>query len=203
MRPSGGQTGALARHLTIVLPGRAYGALGPAIRLPVLALEEVGAETAIVGYPAGAELPEGPSWWESFHRSVAGEVGALLAEKRPARVSFVAKSLGTVALAALPAGIAAGAVVEAIWLTPIFGQAEVRTGARDRRWRSLLVAGEADQLHEAEHHESVRRSLGAASLVLPGADHSLEVPGDVMGTIDGLRALAGAVLEFAGRGAAP
>jgi hypothetical protein len=60
------------------------------------------------------------------------------------------------------------------------------------------VAGEADQLHEPEHHDAVADALGAASLVLPRADHALEIPGDVIATLDGFRVMTEAVLDFVG-----
>jgi hypothetical protein len=40
----------------------------------------------------------------------------------------------------------------------------------------------------------------APSLVLAGADHALEVPGDVRATLDRLRALTEAVIAFADLG---
>jgi hypothetical protein len=40
-------------------------------------------------------------------------------------------------------------------------------------------------------------SLGADSVVLDGADHSLEVSGDVLATIEGMQRLASAVVDFA------
>lgn len=60
------------------------------------------------------------------------------------------------------------------------------------------MAGEADSLHEAQHHDAVAAALGARSVILPGADHLLEVPGDVMATLDGWRLLAGSVVDFLG-----
>ncbi|HXY43329.1 MAG TPA: hypothetical protein VEH29_04015 [Acidimicrobiales bacterium] len=187
----------MVTHLTIVLPGRGYGAEGPALRFPRLALEELGAGTVIVEYPAERELMNGRESLAVLHRSVSTQVETFVAEAQPAAVTFLAKSLGTIGLATLddPRNLAGN--VDAIWITPIFGQEPVWSGAIRQGLRSLLVAGEADPLHEPERYEQVRRALGADSLLLRGADHSLEVPGDVLATIDGLRSLVLAVRAFA------
>jgi hypothetical protein len=180
----------MSAHLAIVLPGRAYGPHGPAMHVPLLALRQCGAAVAAVQYPGN----DG-----GFDRSVAEQVAASVAQHQPARVTFVAKSIGTVALAHLDPAIVDAPVVDAIWLTPIFRLADVRDGAMAKGWRALLVAGDADSEHAPEHHDAVRAALGADSLVLPDADHSLEVDGDVAATLERWASLAEAVLAFAGR----
>lgn len=187
----------MAPNLAIVLPGRAYGPLGPALRLPRLALEELGYSTAVVEYAPGEKLPANHEEWEDFHRVVDYQARSFIEEAQPSQVTFLAKSLGTVALAALAHDITGGTAVAAIWLTPLFGIEAVRLGAERLGWRSLLVAGGADDAHQPSAHEAVRKALGAASLVLPKSDHMLEVPGDVRLTLDGFSSLTGSVTEFA------
>lgn len=188
----------MASYLAIVLPGGEYGAHGPALHLPRLALQEAGAEAVVVKYPPLPwPLPEGGEWWDDLHRAVAGEVASIVTEARPDRVTFVAKSLGTMALAALATATTGAARVDAVWLTPLFGLEAVRSGAISHGWPSLLVAGGADPAHDPAAHEQVRAALVAPSLVLAGADHALEVPGDVRATLDRLRALTEAVIAFA------
>jgi hypothetical protein len=43
----------LPSHLTIILPGRGYGAEGPVLHLPRLALEKAGAQAAVVTAGSG------------------------------------------------------------------------------------------------------------------------------------------------------
>ncbi|MST33362.1 hypothetical protein GHK86_11615 [Acidimicrobiaceae bacterium USS-CC1] len=182
------------RHLAIVLPGQSYGPLGPAIRIPLLAVEQVGAEVVEVRYPERPATEDEP--WDAFHDSVLEQVRAAVADARPDEITFVAKSLGTVALAALPPSLLAQVPVRAIWLTPIFGQASVRAGAIAMGRPSLLVAGGGDDLHAPQDHAAVAGALRAESLVIPRADHLLEVPGDVIATADGFRSLAERALGF-------
>ncbi len=184
-------------HLVVVLPGQRYGVEGPALHIPILALEEMGAETVVVEYPPRPPGANETEWEVAFRDSVATQVATLVDRAQPTRVTFLAKSIGTVVLASLEVTSQMAAQVEAVWVTPIFGQEPVRAGAVAHGWRSLLIAGGADPLHVPDHHETVREALAADSLVLPNADHSLEVPGDVLATVNGFRALAQAVLAFA------
>lgn len=184
----------MRNHLAILLPGREYGALGPALRLPRLAVEQSGSEVFEIQYPFAPAVDD-PDAWDTLCVSVTEQIGAVLSERVPSRITFIAKSLGTFVLASLPSDIPLPGV-KAIWLTPLFGRESVRRGVVAKNWPSLLVAGEADQLHEPEHHGAVAHGLGAASLVLPRADHSLEIPGDVIATLDGFRVLTETVLDF-------
>jgi predicted alpha/beta hydrolase family esterase len=170
------------------------------MRLPQLALQQAGAEAAVVEYPSQSVASGEEGWWGEFHDSVADQVAALVAAAAPSRLTFVAKSLGTVALASIPTSSVASAYVEAIWLTPLFGREQVRDGAVSRAWPSLLVAGEADEFHDPLQHDAVREAIGARSLVLSRADHFLEVEGDVMATLAGFGELTQSVLEFVGLG---
>ena len=184
----------MGSHLAILLPGREYGPLGPALRLPRLAVEQSGGEILEIQYPFIPAVDD-PDAWNTLCVSVAEQISAVLSRRVPSRITFIAKSLGTVVLASLPSEIPLPAV-KAIWLTPLFGRDSVRRGAVSKNWPSLLVAGEADQLHEPRHHDAVADALGAASLVLPRADHALEIPGDVIATLDGFRVLTEEVLDF-------
>lgn len=182
----------MASWVTIVLPGRGYGAHGPAIRLPVLALEAAGAATAVIDYPAGLTGDEhGPALVAAVEQRIR------IAMAGAARVTLVAKSLGTALLAALVPRLPEAAEVEAVWITPLFGDEGVRAAATDSGWRSLLVAGGADPFHHPAAHQTVAETTGAASLVIPGADHALEVAGQPGATVEGLRQLTEATSAFA------
>lgn len=122
--------------VAIVLPGGRYGPLGAVLRIPVLALEGAGAQAVVVSYPAQTAEPDEP-WWSELRDSVARQVASAVTQAR--WVTFVAKSLGTEALASLDGEALAGKEVDAIWLTPLLGEPEVRSGAIELGWRSLLV----------------------------------------------------------------
>jgi hypothetical protein len=185
-------------HLGLVLPGGEYGPLGPALRVPVLALEQVGAEVRTVAYPPARPGGLGEDESRAFNTSVATTVGEMVGEIRRERVTFIAKSRGSMALAALDPSVVRCDDVRAVWVTPAFGLDYVRRGAIAKGWRSLVVAGGIDSFHDPVGHDEVVRALDAWSLVLEGADHLLEVAGDVQATLACWTQVASAVLEFVG-----
>lgn len=185
-------------HLAIVLPGRGYGPQGPVLHLPRLVLEQTGATVEVVDYGLDRRrLPDDDNW-AAFHDTVHQQIDRLYARHRPVRVTFVAKSLGTIALAGLDIERHLGERVEAVWLTPLWGRDDVRDGALRLAVHSLVVAGAADELHDPVRHDELCHTIDAASLVIADADHSLEIPGDVNRTVRAYGHLTTAVQRFVG-----
>lgn len=181
--------------MAIVLPGRRYTALGPAIRIPILALEQRGFAIREIAYP---EVPQtkGGFPWESFGAVAARHIAEATEGDDWEDTVVVAKSLGTGVLAHIGGQLDLPAP-RAIWLTPLFRSAAIRERAIGLGWRSLIVAGSADDAHDPDAFTQVATSLGADTLLIDGADHGLEVPGDVVTTVDVMRRLAVATLAFA------
>ena len=184
-------------HLALVLPGGGYGPAGSALRFPALALAQCGAEVCEVRYrtapPREFDLEAG----RDFYFAARDQLQAIVDEHQYTKVTFIAKSLGTMVLGAIGRELTLPAVVAAVWITPIFSLDYVRNGALARGWRSLIVSGAADRYYDPRATDQVVSSLGADSVVLDGADHSLEVSGDVLATIEGMQRLASAVVDFA------
>jgi pimeloyl-ACP methyl ester carboxylesterase len=179
---------------TIVLPGRGYSALGPAIRLPRLAVEQAGFPATLIDYPS--EILEAQDM-AGLVRAVRDQLSVLLDSDRPDHLLVLAKSLGTRVLTEMTDLVDSVENVSVIWLTPLFGAQEVRDGAASTGWRSLIVFGELDTLHDAEGVAAVQKALSADVLELASADHALEVADDVMATIAALSRLSESVLRFA------
>ncbi len=180
-----------------MLPGGGYGPEGAALRFPLLALEQLGpADSKLISYPT---IPAGTADASSvLIDTVAKQVLPVIHESAADEVVFVAKSLGTRALAGVSERLPRNLPASAIWLTPLFGVPEVRDLAAASRLRSLMIAGSADPYHDHDGFEFVARALDASTLLVEEADHSLEIPGDVRASIRALTALTTAVLEFAG-----
>ena len=185
-------------HLAVVLPGSGYGPDGPVLSLPAIALEQLGAHASIARYPDWRpDGVEGALADTAFRDAVVASVRRLLDRHAPTRVTFVAKSLGTLVLALAGRAMADGVeTVEALWLTPTFDVDVVRDAAIERGWRSLVVCGTADPRYDPDAMAAVAAATGGESLTIDGADHSLFVAGDVFATVEGLRRLAEAVLRF-------
>ena len=182
----------------VVLPGNRYGPLGPAVRFPVLACRQIAdGETIEVVYPETNEDDPIPVRAQMLAAAVAEQVVPAVEQFTGDSVMFVAMSLGTRALASIASSLPRGRAISAVWVSPLFGVDVVRSGAMQSGLRSLIVAGAADPYHDQDGLDAVRTSLDAETLLIPGADHGLEVPGDLLATLDAMRALSTAVLNFA------
>lgn len=182
-------------HVTVILPGRAYGPELPVLRLPALVLSAAGAEVRVVTYPPVPEPGDGDGW-ARFDEQVAAAVADAVAGA--ARVTLVGKSLGTRAMAMLPTGVA-GPVDAAVWLTPVLGLPGVAAGAVAQGWPSLFAYGTADPMHDAAAQAEVTAALGASECAVERADHSFEVAADAVASARALVTLTEAVAGFVAR----
>ena len=123
----------------------------------------------------------------------------MVLESSTDEVVFVAKSLGTRALASFSQRLPSALPAQAIWLTPLFAEPEVRDRAAASGLRSLIVAGDVDPYHDDDGFDFVASALDASTLLVADADHSLEVPGDVQASIRAVTALTTAVIDFMSR----
>lgn len=189
----------MAESLIVVLPGGGYGPLGPALRFPILACRQISdGPTIEVTYPQTPEDDPTATRIEMVNTAVSQQVHAAMQDSPAANVVIVAKSLGTRALAATAPTLPRDRQIVAVWLTPLFGVDDVRTAAMRAGLHSLVVAGTADPYHDQAGFDAVSTALDADTLLIPGADHSLEVPGDIFATLEAMRSLSSAVLDFAG-----
>jgi hypothetical protein len=175
----------MSDHLALVLQGGGAGPYTAPLLIPSLALEEIGARVEVVAYPEfrpkGLELEDAREFDEAVTRSLLELVGSGAWNK----ITFIAKSRGTLYLAAMSESLPCDRV-EAIWVTPLLGFDYVREGILAKSWRSLVVAG-----------GGVCRQLQAQQLVIADANHGLVVVGDVRRTVEGFQALAESSLSFA------
>lgn len=77
-------------------------------------------------------------------------------------------------------------------MTPIWEDDANFNAAQSSSWRSLYVVGKSDPTHVAERH----RQLAGETVEVDGANHSLEIEGDVVASVDALATVTRAVLRF-------
>ncbi|NYD24987.1 alpha/beta hydrolase [Kineococcus aurantiacus] len=100
---------------------------------------------------------------------------------------LIAKSLSTRLLA-----LAVERDLPGVWLTPLLREDEVRAAAEQAGAPTLLVDGSADPYWDSTAaHASGRRVLEVA-----GADHSIEVPGDVGACLQALQTVVNEIEDF-------
>jgi hypothetical protein len=155
--------------VAVLLPGRGYGPQAPLLYYARLLLRSRGWVVRTVQWEKVPGLDPGD------HAAVAAFAGDVLASADPARDLVVGKSLGSLAL---PAAAERG--VPGIWLTPLLGIEDVRRAAARAAASMLLIGGTADPYWDG----AAAAATGAAVFEIPGADHSLERPGDLNGTLE-------------------
>lgn len=190
-----------ADHLAVLLPGLDYSAHMPALYYPGRHLLALGADVLRIEYAYGnrhdfAHLPPGDRMAWLFD-DVQPLYTAAFARRPYRRVTLVGKSLGTLAAAGL---LDRSTVPEArvVWLTPLLRNGPLCEAIARLDHRALFVAGTADPHFERSSLDRLVASTGGEALLIDGADHSLDIAGDVVGSIEALAAAMRAIAAFVG-----
>lgn len=161
----------------VLLPGQVY-----PTRAPVLwfAREAVMAEgwsaLEVLGEPG--EHPDPVGWErECAERALsATDAGGVL---------VVGKSL-----ASLLSGLALQRELPAVWLTPALTERSLIDDLAQVRQATLLLGGTADSMWRAE---AIPENPALTVVEVPGADHALQVPGDLAASVQALERMIQAI----------
>jgi hypothetical protein len=183
-------------HLGIYFPGGTLGADPFWERLAwvtIRAMEDAGAVVVPVRYDDDVLEPDP----DRFKAGITREVNGALAHYRPDQVTIVGKSRGTHALRAICEGtFALPDDTRLIWQTPTFGADKPWAAAKATALQSLYIIGLADGYHVPERHAE----LPGETVAIGGANHGLEIEGDIFATLDAWRTMCEAIVRFARRG---
>jgi hypothetical protein len=152
-------------------------------------------ETAYSQHPVFAEAtePEQAQWVVADARA-AWQAG--LAQADYASVLVVGKSLSTLAMAALLAApLTSPPMVRSVWLTPLLAEQAVRQALHQLGRNAQVVIGDADLHYDAEVLADLA-GAGVNVVVVPNADHGLDIPGDVAGSVRLLPQIITAIQDF-------
>jgi hypothetical protein len=196
LRQPDGTTG----RLTLLLPGYGYTLDMPLFYYVENLCLDMGSdvlrmETAYSQHPRFGEAtePEQAQWVVADARAT-WQAGLKHADY--ASVMVVGKSLSTLAMAALLAPpITSPPKVRSVWLTPLLSQQSVRETLVRLGNSAQVVIGDADPHYDAD----VLADLAGAGMnvvVAPGADHGLDIPGDVAGSVRLLPQIISAIHDF-------
>jgi predicted alpha/beta hydrolase len=188
-----------AARLAVVFPGLHYTAEMPALYYPALVMRARGANVLAVEYDY--DRPEfQETAGEEQARWIAADAAAAVrtaaADGNYREITLIGKSLGTIALGSLLVAEPSLEKAHYIWLTPILRDDHIRSWMTSRRHHGLFVIGTADRQYDPSFLAEVVTATGGGSLVLPGADHGLEIAGDIPGSIRAMEKLAQKIDRF-------
>ena len=183
--------------LALVFPGLGYRATMPLLHYTQRALQWRGVDILRLdlaydldpAFPSGD--PSGRRRWIRDDAHSAYQAATRQGDYR--KVVLIGKSLGTLALTAILERDEQGRAPACVWLTPLLNDASLVEAVRRRRPASLFVIGTADPLYDRSLVDELAARTGGESVIVEGADHSLEIPGDMAKTLQAMHAYLSAL----------
>jgi predicted alpha/beta-hydrolase family hydrolase len=186
----------------LVFPGLGYHADLPVLYYAALQLYSMGADVLRLRFPYDQQ----PGFMQQPDQAIVDwlrtDASAILdyAQHRHAyaQTTLIGKSLGTIALAALLAHRADLSQAACLWLTPVLTNPLVVRQLRETSIPGLVVIGSADPYYNVALVDELARKPNLRCVVIPGADHGLEIAGDALASVqamgkmvEGIQALIG------------
>jgi hypothetical protein len=123
-------------------------------------------------------------------------IAAGRAQRDYAHLILVGKSIGTLTLGALFGDSDTYSNAHAIWFTPLMRYPVVIRGMSRARPNSLFIGGGADRSLDTNLLGNMPRISHRESIIIDGADHSLQIPGDLPRSLDAMKQIVTEVETF-------
>lgn len=191
------------QHLGIILPGYRHSVDMPDLHYAGRILLDQGADLLRVEYAYTRtnflEQPESEQdrWISS---DVFAACSAGLAHRAYERMTLVGKSLGTIAMGHLLAD-SRFQKATCVWSTPLLTVKWLCSRIEEIHPRSLFVTGTADNFYKPDILERLVNVTKGHTCIIEGADHGLEIPGDIPKSLRALGQIVQALQEFLVTGA--
>lgn len=187
-----------ADTLVIMFPGLRYTCDMPLIYYPSRLFAQRGADVLQVNSDYTKPEYQSASQSEQADWLITDTEAALRAGKAKGnynRLILVGKSIGTLALAHLVGKPSAQDAIT-IWLTPLLRQQSLVSAALLYKGPALYVAGTGDPIFAAGPMQRIQDATGAKTLIVEGADHSMEIPGDPFQSIQIMERILQGIADF-------
>jgi len=187
-----------ARHLGIILPGYRHSADMADLHYAGRILLEQGADLLRVEYAYYRtdfmEHPESEQdkWISS---DVFAVCNAGLSHRSYEKITLIGKSIGTLAMARLLTDRRFQRAT-CVWSTPLLTAEWLCSRIEQIRPRSLFIVGTADKSYKPDILKHLEHATNGRSIVLEGANHGLEIPGDISKSLLVLNQIVHGLQEF-------
>lgn len=186
------------RGLLFQLPGDHYGVDGPLLYFPGRMLYSVGWDTFSLsyGYQSAGESFS-PSHIPAIVDECSAAIGALLQQRSYPKLVLTGKSLGAAVVAVLLTMEMELDYARAIYLTPPLGTPVFDQVFIETKNASYIALGLADRFYNEQTLNQLQAKKEFRCTLVPGADHSLYIEGDLSATLQAHERVARAAFEFA------
>ena len=191
-----------SKRLALFFPGRGYTCAMPLLYYPTRLLVQKGADALWVEYnytrTPGFDSLSSQEQLRWISGDVSAAVRMALSEGQYSDVVLIGKSLGSLALSHLILNEPELREAPVVWLTPLLRNSFVLKSIAQVKPRSLFILGSADPLYDVQGLEAARSATAGQVLLVPQANHSLEIPGDLPGSLAAMRQALDAIEQFTG-----
>lgn len=186
-----------AAGLLVTFPGARYGVDGPLLYYPSQILGRRGWDTLALNYGFQSSMVDPMEYGlgEIISECQAG-LHAALSERDYPRIGLLGKSLGTGIVAQLCPSIPEPERVRAAYLTPLLGTPFFDPVVAQTSQPGFLAMGSRDRFYEQQALEELLAQKPMEFLLVEGADHSMDVAGDLAASVRAAERVAGRTLEF-------
>lgn len=187
-----------ANQLAIILPGMRYTCDKPLLYFATLLLLKSNCDVLQIwsdyASPEYDKLPGSELGMTLFSEAV-DVINHMASHENSKQVILVGKSIGTLTMALLLAQSQPANLSRAIWFTPLLNIPWVVNAIRDIQVPAFIAGSPADQTFDQIVFNTFDKAW-IASVVIPDANHSLELPDDPLGSLKILTEIIGNLAGF-------
>lgn len=183
--------------LVILLPGVHYGADGPLLFYPALALREAGWDIVQVTYRFQRDVSDfDPAKLSIVVEDCRAAIMAALDQRSYPMLVYIGKSLGAGLAAFLCADFGSNLPTRALYFTPPIGTPIFDPIFARTPQPAHIILGTLDRFYDRNALDRLQQTRPFGLTIVEGADHSLIVPGDLDGSIRILRRTSQEAVAF-------
>lgn len=180
--------------LAVMLPGAGYTTQAPLFHYATDIYLQKGCDVLNVNYRYNDNFSM-EELSEAICFDVAKIIDQVVTESSYEKFCLIGKSFGTIALASeLQRPLFRDAT--AIWLTPLIKRPDVFEAMQNLPNRALSFIGDEDPGYIAERWNQLETNPQIALRLVPGTEHSLEIPGKTLASIDIMKDIMAEIEKF-------
>lgn len=181
-------------HLVIVLPGAGYSTQAPLLHFTTGLFYTKGFDVLHIDYKFSRQELSALNE-EDFTRVVQLVIDNAIKNKKYSNYYVVAKSIGTIALSYL-LNNTMFKDAKLVWLTPLIHRVDVFNAMANSDNKGLCIIGDKDSCFIVERFEKLKNNHNLILKVVDGGNHSLELDGEPIKSIEILKSVISDINEF-------